>query len=141
MSTSETSTTPSLKAQFEAGLQEGELRIQSCHNCGKPNMYPRSHCPFCQSTDLGWVAAAGGGVLHSYTVVRAVPPRGFEDELPYALGIVKLDEGVQLLARLEPSGDGDWAGYACDVRVAFAPRPGADSPRAPVAWFALGGSS
>jgi uncharacterized OB-fold protein len=124
----------SLAEQFSAGLDAGELRVQHCNTCGKLNMYPRHHCPFCQSTDLGWVVAAGTGVLHSFAVVRAVPPRGFEDELPYAVGVVKLDEGVQLLGRLHPSSDGDWDIYACDARVTFAP---AGSDRRGVAWFTL----
>lgn len=127
----------SLAEQFSAGLDAGELRVQHCAACGKLNMYPRHHCPFCQSTDLGWVAAAGTGVLHSFAVVRAVTPRGFEAEVPYAVGVVKLDEGVQLLGRLHPSPDGDWGGYTCDARVTFAP---AGTPRRGVAWFTLQGA-
>jgi uncharacterized protein len=123
-----------LAEQFRDGLAGGRLLIQSCNECGRPNMYPRHHCPFCQSVDLGWEEAAGTGVLHSYTVVRAVPPKGFEDDLPYALGVVKLDEGVQLLARLHPDAGGDWDGYRCDARVMFAPPSDGD---AAVAWFAL----
>jgi hypothetical protein len=130
-----------LPEEFQEGLEAGELRIQTCGDCGRHNMYPRHHCPFCLSTDLGWTVAAGTGVLHSYTVVRAVPPRGFEDELPYALGVVKLDEGVQLLGRLQPTGDGDWAGYACDARVTFAPASADAVGRRPVAWFALAGEA
>lgn len=129
--------TVTLPEQFREGLQTGELLIQQCGSCGKPNMYPRQHCPFCQSTDLGWITAAGTGVLHSYTVMRAVPPRGFEDELPYGLGVVKLDEGVQLLGRLEPPADGDWDAYTCDARVTFSPHPGEAGAHPPVAWFAL----
>jgi hypothetical protein len=123
-----------LAEEFRDGLASGRLLIQSCNHCGRPNMYPRYHCPFCQSDDLGWEEAAGTGVLHSYTVVRAVPPKGFEDELPYALGVVKLDEGVQLLARLHPDAKGDWQAYECDARVLFTPP--ADG-NAAVAWFAL----
>jgi uncharacterized OB-fold protein len=122
-----------LAEEFRAGLAEGRLLIQACASCGKANMYPRHHCPFCQSTDLGWRQAVGAGVLHSYTVVRAVPPKGFEDELPYALGVVKLDEGVQLLGRLHPDADGGWNTYACDARVTFEPGPDG----AAVAWFSL----
>ena len=122
---------------FNEALAEGRLTIQSCNNCGKPNMYPRYRCPFCQSNDLEYVEAEGTGTLLTYTVVRAVPPAGFEDDLPYALGAVRLAEGVQLLGRLEPEADGDWGSYACDAAVTFAPHPGAATEARPVAWFRL----
>lgn len=130
-----------LADKFNAGLVEGKLLIQSCNSCGKPNMYPRYRCPFCQSNDLHFVESAGKGTLLSYTVVRLVPPAGFEDDLPYALGSVRLDEGVQLLARLEPESDGDWSGYACDAAVEFSPAPAAAMEARPVAWFKLGGGA
>ena len=126
-----------LPDEFNAALVEGRLLIQSCNSCGKPNMYPRHHCPFCQSPDLGWVAAQGEGVLHSYTVVRLVPPKAFESDLPYALAVVKLDEGVQLAVRLLADGDGGWDAYECDARVVFAPDRSRDTSRGPVAWFTL----
>lgn len=127
-----------LPDEFNAALVEGRLLIQSCNSCGKPNMYPRYRCPFCQSNDLHYIEAAGTGTLLTYTVVRAVPPSGFEDDLPYALGSVRLSEGVQLLGRLEAGADGDWGEYECDATVSFAPHPGADTERRPVAWFRLG---
>lgn len=122
---------------FRAGLERGELLVQTCRACGKAIMYPRHRCPFCQSADLDWRASAGEGVLHSYTVVRALPPKGFEDDLPYALGVVKLDEGAQLLARLHPSRDDGWDGYACDKRVRFVPVSAEEIRRRPAPWFAL----
>lgn len=127
---------PTLKEQWQAGLERGELLLQHCNNCGKTNMYPRHFCPFCQSSDLGWVAASGRGVIHSYTVVRMVPPRGFE--VPYCLAVVKLEEGVQLTARLVPAADGTWDHYACDAPVVFSSAQSQDTSRGPVAWFALG---
>jgi len=90
-----------------------------------------------QSDDLTFTPSGGHGVLHSYTVVRAVPPRGFEPDLPYALAVVKLDEGVQLAARLEPTSDGSWDGYACDAKITFSPGPSKHTGRGPVAWFRL----
>jgi uncharacterized OB-fold protein len=122
---------------FRAGLERGELLLQSCQACGKSIMYPRYRCPFCHSDELDWKAAGGGGILHSYTVVRAVPPKGFEEDLPYALGVIKLDEGAQLLARLKPSSDGTWDGYACDKRVRFDPAPSEEIRRRPAPWFSL----
>ena len=122
---------------FRDGLRRGELLLQRCGGCGKAIMYPRHRCPFCQSDDLSWEPSAGEGTLHSFTVVRAVPPRGFEDEVPYALGIVKLDEGAQLLARLAPDAAGDWDAYECDARVRFEPADPDEIERRPAPWFTL----
>ncbi|MBN9063372.1 MAG: hypothetical protein BGP06_09820 [Rhizobiales bacterium 65-9] len=122
---------------FQSGLADGKLLIQSCNACKNKMLYPRHRCTKCHANDLGWVEASGKGTLHSYTVVRAIPPAGFEGELPYGLGIVKLEEGVQLMARLKPGASGDWSQYACDAAVAFArPSPGPGDDRA-VAWFKL----
>lgn len=103
--------------EFRDGLARGELLIQRCDACGKVNMYPRYACPHCQSDALGWQKAGGEGQLMSFTVLRAGAPEGFEADLPYALAVVRLDEGVQLLGRLAPDSDGDWASYDCDARV------------------------
>jgi uncharacterized OB-fold protein len=122
---------------FNEALAEGRLTIQSCNNCGKPNMWPRYRCPYCQSADLGWRDADGAGTLVSYSVVRAVPPNGFEDQLPYALGVIRLDEGVQLLARLEGEGEHGFDAYECDAPVRFSPHPADEMRERPVAWFRL----
>jgi uncharacterized protein len=125
-----------LVESFRAGLARGELLIQRCNACGGMQMYPRHRCIACQSNDLGYAKAEGKGVLLSYTVIRAVPPRGFESDLPYALGVVRLDEGVQILGRLWPSADSrGWDGYVCDGEVRFTPAQADEIERRPVAWF------
>lgn len=105
--------------EFRDGLSRGELLIQRCNACARPNMYPRYACPHCQSDDLGWQSAAGTGRLMSFTVLRSGAPQGFEGELPYALAVVRLDKDVQLLGRLRPDADGGWESYACDQPVRF----------------------
>jgi uncharacterized OB-fold protein len=123
---------------FREGLKQGELRIQTCNACATHIMYPRHRCISCGSNDLGWTVSSGKGTLHTFTVVRAVPPSGFEDELPYALGVVKLDEGVQLMARLHPEDNvGDWSNFKGGARVAFRPAAADKVEKRPVAWFAL----
>jgi uncharacterized OB-fold protein len=124
-----------IRDEFRAGLARGDLLIQKCNDCGKLNMYPRHACPFCQSLSLGWHKSTGRGVLHSFTVLRAGAPEGFEDDLPYALGVIKLDDGVQLLGRLLPDPDGDWKIYGCDARVRFKPADPESVARRPCAWF------
>ena len=102
--------TPLIVSDFRAGLAGGDLLIQNCHDCDKPNMWPRYACPHCQSDNLGWVKSSGKGILHSFCVLRQGAPEGFEGDLPYAIGVVKLPEGVQPLVRLEATGenDGSW---------------------------------
>jgi hypothetical protein len=127
--------TTRIVTDFRDGLARGDLLIQKCDGCSRLNMYPRYACPYCQSEALGWQRASGRGVLHSFTVLRLGAPDGFEDELPYAIGVVKLEEGVQLLARLVPDADGDWHSYRCDDPVKFAPMPAEHSRRRPCPWF------
>jgi len=111
--------TPKIVTDFRAGLSDGILLVQLCMDCNKPNMWPRYACPHCQSENLDWQHSGGVGTLHSFCVLRQGAPEGFEADLPYAIGVVKLDEGVQLAVRLVPSAPDDWSEYRCDDRVEF----------------------
>ncbi|MDZ4770234.1 MAG: OB-fold domain-containing protein [Chloroflexota bacterium] len=42
---------------------------------------------------------AGTGVIYSFTTVREAP-EGFEDQAPYVLALIKLDEGTLVTAQL-----------------------------------------
>ena len=77
----------------------------------------------------------GKGQLDSFCVLRQGAPEGFEDDLPYAIGVVKLDEGVQLLVRLEANGEDDWSAYTCDDRVEFVAVDASAIERRPCATF------
>lgn len=124
-----------LTEPYYDALRRGELVVQHCKACGKNIMYPRHLCPFCQADDLSFVPSTGQGLLHSFAVHRLGAPTGFEDDLPYAVGVVKLDDDVQLLARLWPDTDGDWNAYTCDGRVSFDGATGDEIEQRPVAWF------
>jgi uncharacterized OB-fold protein len=132
-----------LAEAYDAGLRDGRLLVQSCDACGQVIMYPKWRCPSCSSDALSFREASGTGTLYSYTVQHHTAPTAFADQQPYALGIVKLSEGVQLLARLVPGEDGGWSGYRMDGPVEFCPVPpqpptdkGPTAGR-PCAWFWL----
>ena len=55
--------------------------------------------------------------------------------VPYAIGVVKLDEGVQLAVRLAPDSPGDWSSYQCDDRVEFVASSSAQIDKRPCATF------
>ena len=77
---------------FWDGCAAGELRIQRCADCGRPYFYPRPVCPACGSRNVEWFTASGRATLYSY-VINHRPAPGFEDDAPYAIAVVELDEG------------------------------------------------
>jgi len=74
---------------------EGRLLIQECPKCGNRQWYPRALCTKC-GADPEWLETAGRGTLHTFTIVRQNGARPFRDELPYAVGMVELDEGPMI---------------------------------------------
>ena len=87
-------------APFWEGARAGELRIQRCADCGRHVFYPRALCPHCLSERLEWVRASGRGTVYSFTVVHRTSEE-FSAEVPFPVGLVVLDEGVRMMARLD----------------------------------------
>jgi uncharacterized OB-fold protein len=90
--------TPETEHYWE-GTKLGELRIQRCNACGRAYFYPRPSCPFCSSTDVSWEKASGYARLHTYLISHRPAP-GFADEVPYAIGVVELEEGPRMMTNL-----------------------------------------
>ena len=86
-------------APFWEGCQAHELRLQFCTQCQAYFFYPRIFCPTCLSDAVEWRTVSGKGTLLTY-VLSARPAPGFENELPYAIAIVKLDEGPHLMTNI-----------------------------------------
>jgi uncharacterized OB-fold protein len=84
---------------FWDGCKAHELRLQFCRDCQKFFFYPRIFCPTCLSDNTEWRPVSGKGTLLTY-VLSARPAPGFEDELPYAIAIVQLDEGPHLMTNI-----------------------------------------
>ncbi len=57
-------------------------------------------CPSCGSRNLETLTSKGRGRVESFTVVR-YPPSGFEKEAPYAVAIVRLEEGPVVITKLK----------------------------------------
>ena len=78
----------------------GELRFQRCNDCGALRYVPRDLCASCGSFESEWMRSNGRGTVFTYTIaVRAMHP-AFAGEVPYAVAIVELDEGVRMLSRV-----------------------------------------
>jgi len=70
-----------------------------CEKCGKITFPPRMVCPNCRSRNLTEIALPRRGELISFSIVRK-PPEEFKDHLPYAIGIIRLENGVNVIAQL-----------------------------------------
>ncbi|SDW45449.1 hypothetical protein SAMN04489725_10644 [Alicyclobacillus hesperidum] len=104
---------------FWEGCRQGVLRIQRCKTCAQYVFYPRSICPHCMSDDLAFVEAKGLGTVYTYTVVhRGFGP--FQDEVPFTIALVDLDEGVRMMTRIVDAGEG--IGIGDRVEVVFSER-------------------
>jgi uncharacterized OB-fold protein len=86
-----------LKSFFEEA-RAGRLTGIRCGGCGELAIPPKEFCATCQKRDWRPVPLAGSGTIVSHTVIR-VAPRGRGGEVPYAVVVVRLDEGVSLLGR------------------------------------------
>ena len=80
---------------FWSKVAQHELWIQRCIDCSKPFFYPRMVCPLCLSQNIEWFEVSGRGSLYSY-MINHRPAPGFEDDAPYAIAIVELEEGPKI---------------------------------------------
>lgn len=87
-----------LKAFFEEA-RAGRLTGIRCSRCGELAIPPKEFCAACHERAWEPIPLAGHGTIASFTVIR-IPPRGRAPEAPYAVAVVRLDEGVSLLGRV-----------------------------------------
>jgi len=86
------------RAFFEAAAR-GELLYQHCPSCGHRQFYPRLLCTACGG-EPAWAVASGRGAVHTFTIVRQNGQAPFKDELPYAVAMVELEEGVRMMGNV-----------------------------------------
>jgi uncharacterized OB-fold protein len=60
---------------------------------------PRDVCPECSEPAKTAYTFAGKGTVYSYTILLDAP-EGFENQAPYVVALVKLDEGPLITAQL-----------------------------------------
>ena len=55
--------------------------------------------PGLRSRDVEWFTASGRATLYSY-VINYRPAPGFEDDVPYAIAVVELEEGPRMMTSI-----------------------------------------
>lgn len=105
-----------ISAPFWQALKEDQLKIQQCNSCDGWVFYPRNHCTHCFSHDLEWKQISGEGILYSYTLTRIPTMPEFSDEMPQALAVIELAEGVRINTTLIDVEEGD-------IKIGMAVKP------------------
>ena len=114
---------------YRDGLVRGELCCQRCEACGAHQRPPRPACVHCRSFDLQWVRMPDSAVLFTWTVVARTRLPGFEDKVPYAVGVLEVPERtLRLVGRLDADPDGLEVG----TRFSWTVEPSADGSPQPV---------
>jgi uncharacterized OB-fold protein len=89
---------------FNQYLGEHKLMGTRCTTCGSLYLPPRAICPQCHADQIEWVELSGKGKLAAFTPIYVGPStmqaEGYDRTNPYCAGIVELDEGVKVSARV-----------------------------------------
>jgi len=102
---------------FYKFMDEDKLMGSKCKACGQLYVPPRHFCVECHSGDMEWFEFKGEGELAAYTCIFVGPPwmveQGYDRKNPYCTGVIKLEEGPRIVARIE----GVDAGKPEDIKI------------------------
>lgn len=89
---------------FYQYISEKKLMAARCIDCGGVYLPPRAICPRCHGARLEWLETSGKGKLAAFTAIGVGPTfmvqAGFGRDNPYVTGIVEMEEGVKISARI-----------------------------------------
>jgi len=87
-------------APFFAAAREQQLVVQRCGGCGALRFPPREICSTCLSTAASWQPVSGRGEIFSFNIMHQIYHPGFAAEVPYAVVVVRLEEGPKITSNL-----------------------------------------
>jgi len=80
------------------------LMGEVCPYCQEKIFPPRDFCPACGEDARNLFQFSGRGEVYSFTTVYQAPA-GYEENAPYTIALVRLEEGPMLTAQLTDMGD------------------------------------
>lgn len=99
-------------------LADNKIMGSKCKGCGAVHLPPRPVCNECGGRDLEWTELKGAGTIRAYTVIT-VPLTRLKDRSPYAVGVVKLEDGPSISGMVLGVSDGDQISVGTRVKGEF----------------------
>ena len=91
-------------SSFSMFLNEEKLMAAQCPDCKALYLPPRPLCTSCYNGTMEWVQLKGKGRLTAYSVIAVGPTfmfeEGYDRNNHYCAGIVQLEEGPRISARI-----------------------------------------
>jgi uncharacterized OB-fold protein len=87
-----------LNKQYWTHCNEERLCFQQCLDCRRWRHIPRPMCAACGSMQWAWRESCGRGRVFSWTITRAPLHPAFAADVPYAVLLVELEEGVRMIS-------------------------------------------
>jgi len=84
---------------YNEALKGNKLLGLKCQECGTVTVPPKMVCRKCTSPNMEVVELTGKGKIQTFTTCN-VAPEGREDEVPYVILLVELDEGPWIMGNL-----------------------------------------
>jgi uncharacterized OB-fold protein len=84
---------------YNEALKQNRLLGLKCQACGAITVPPKMVCRQCTSPDMEIIELKGSGKIRTFTTVF-VAAEGREEELPYTIVMVELDEGPWIMGNL-----------------------------------------
>lgn len=81
-------------------LKQHNFSLQKCQACGHIRFPVLSVCPDCLSDQAEWVPLSGRGKVWSWVKFFQLYHPGWENETPYNVVYVLLDEGIGIMSNL-----------------------------------------
>lgn len=87
-------------APFWEGCRNGQLFLQRCAECAVWRYPPAPLCPHCGASQCAWLPVSGRRQIYSFVIYHRPFHRAYTEEVPYAVALIALDEGVRMLLRV-----------------------------------------
>lgn len=110
-----------LTAPFWDSADKEELALPWCKRCDQTHFPPSPRCPHCLEDEMQWRPASGKATLISWVVFHRSYWDGVENDLPYNVCLVELEEGPRMLSNLVGEA-AEKPAYRMPLRVSFTKR-------------------